>query len=270
MHAPGIVHRDLKPENIYLVKGGDGPPGAETVKVIDLLRVILTVLGAMAIQGPVLYWVPLHRRHHSLSDRPGDLHSPIPATKELWAWVRAIANAHIGWMLRPERVFASRFAPDLVNDSLVRAVDQRYFLCVLLTFAAPAAAGAVAAGTLDGALSALLWGGFVRIFAVDHAAWAVNSVGHLLGTRPFISKDHSRNNPVLGLLTLGEGWHNGHHAFPASARHGLRFWELDVAWLVIRAFGFLRLATDIRVPRAAALAAKRRTKRRVPLAGEAK
>ena len=111
--------------------------------------------------------------------------------------------------------------------------------------------------TWTGALLGFLWGGLVRVFFVHHVTWSINSVCHIWGSQPFRSHDHSRNNPIFGYIALGEGWHNNHHAFPTSARHGLRWWELDLSWIVIRAMALVRLASDIRTPSKGRIAAKR-------------
>jgi hypothetical protein len=112
-----------------------------------------------------------------------------------------------------------------------------------------------------GAVSGLLWGGLIRIFLLHHVTWSINSICHTFGTRPFDSRDESRNNVFMALLGFGEGWHNGHHAFPASARHGLRWWEIDLSWLVIKFLALVRLARDIKVPSPAQLARRTRTAR---------
>jgi stearoyl-CoA desaturase (delta-9 desaturase) len=106
-------------------------------------------------------------------------------------------------------------------------------------------------------LLGFIWGGLARIFFVHHVTWSVNSVCHIWGTRPFRNRDESRNNPVFGVLALGEGWHNNHHAFPTSARHGLRWWQFDLSYLVIRMMAAARLARDVRLPAPARIAAKR-------------
>ena len=106
------------------------------------------------------------------------------------------------------------------------------------------------AGRWAGRLLGLLWGGLVRVFLVHHVTWSVNSVCHLWGSRPYRSGDESRNNVVFGVLALGEGWHNNHHAFPTSARHGLRWWQIDVSYYVIRALALVGLAWKVRLPAA--------------------
>jgi stearoyl-CoA desaturase (delta-9 desaturase) len=223
-----------------------------------VVRAVLAVAGAMAVQGPLVRWVALHRRHHACADHAGDPHAAAPLGAGWRAWLLALANAHAGWMLRRERVHASRFAPDLRADRLVRCIDRLYALWILASLGLPAGIGAAASGTLDGAASALLWGGLVRIFCVHHASWAVNSCGHSVGARPFLTGDRSTNNGWLALLTLGEGFHNGHHAFPASARHGHGPREPDPTFWLIRALQRAGLVSDVKVPSANAVAERRR------------
>jgi stearoyl-CoA desaturase (delta-9 desaturase) len=117
----------------------------------------------------------------------------------------------------------------------------------------PGAIGLLASRSLAGAVTGFLWGGLVRIFVVHHVTWSINSVCHIWGRQPFESADQSRDNFIFGVLGLGEGWHNSHHAFPSSARHGLRWWQVDVSYWVIRGLGTIGLASNIRLPSEAAL-----------------
>ena len=128
-------------------------------------------------------------------------------------------------------------------------------LWVLAGLAIPALLGALLIGGWGGALLGLVWGGLVRIFLVHHVTWSVNSVCHLWGAQPYQAHDESRNNFVFGVLAFGEGWHNNHHAFPTSARHGLQWWQIDLSYLFIRALAIFRLAWNVRLPATTALAA---------------
>ena len=220
-----------------------------------LVELALAVAGSMALEGPIVRWVAQHRRHHAHADRDGDPHSPVAGGGSRLA---GLWHAHVGWMLGGPRTFARRFAPDLLEDALVRRLDALYLVWVAASLGLPAAIGALATGSAAGAGSALLWGGLVRIFCVHQASWAVNSIGHALGRRPFAARDHSTNNALLALFTLGEGWHNNHHAFPSSARHGLERWQLDPTAFVIAGLCRLGLAWDVKTPTPAALAAKTR------------
>jgi stearoyl-CoA desaturase (delta-9 desaturase) len=168
-----------------------------------------------------------------------------------------LCHAHIGWMFRPAPTNLDRYVRDLAADGIVRTVSRTFPIWAVAGLIIPAAIGAWWTGTWNGALHGLLWGGLVRIFLVHHATWSINSVCHLWGRRPFRCSDESRNNAICGILALGEGWHNNHHAFPTSARHGLRWWEFDASYLVIRVLEWLGLAWQVRVPTLEATAAKR-------------
>ncbi len=229
----------------------------ETVRPVQF---VLGVLGSMALQGPLLEWVGRHRLHHQHSDRAGDPHSPhAPRRSGFWGRFRAFWHAHVGWALAPESPDLARYAPDLNKSRMLRAVNALFPLWVALGFVIPAGIGLAIDGWW-GALTGFLWGGLVRVFLGHHATWSVNSVCHLWGSRPYASSDESRNNLVVGVLGLGEGWHNNHHAFPTSARHGLRWWQLDLSYYLIRALALCGLAWNVRVPAARARAAQSRAR----------
>ncbi|MBX9580106.1 MAG: acyl-CoA desaturase [Gemmataceae bacterium] len=214
-----------------------------------VVRFVLAALGSMAVQGSVLRWVAYHRRHHQHSDTPDDPHSPHHAGgRGLWGVVRGFWHSHIGWAFKPDPVNLDRYVADLKKLTSVRAADALFPLWIVLGLAAPAALGGVLTGSWAGALLGLLWGGLVRVFLVHHVTWSVNSVCHLWGSRPYPEKDHSRNNLLFGLLAMGEGWHNNHHAFPSSARHGLRWWQVDASYYVIRLMAWAGLAWKVRLP----------------------
>jgi stearoyl-CoA desaturase (delta-9 desaturase) len=223
------------------------------------IRWALGIAGSMAAQGPVFYWVGSHRRHHQHSDDAGDPHSPhAHGGHGAAAVLRGWWHAHVGWMLAPEPQNYFRLVADLMRDPVAAAVNRTYLVWVLAGIALPGVIGGVASGTWAGAATGALWGGLVRLFLVHHVTWSINSVCHLWGGAPFMTKDESRNHAVCGVLALGEGWHNNHHAFPSSARHGLRWWQLDATWLAIRALRRLGLAWDVRLPSAEELARARR------------
>ena len=223
------------------------------------VRVALAVLGSMSLQGAVIHWVADHRKHHTFADEQGDPHSPHTQGGHGWRGVvRGIWHAHTGWLFdRHERASASRFARDLKADPAIRTVDRLFPVWVLLGLALPFGAGvAVSGGELSAGLTGLLWGGLVRIFLQHHATWSVNSVCHMYGSRPFATDDESRNNWVVGLIALGEGWHHNHHAFPTSARHGLRRLQVDPSYAFIRMLERLGLARQVRLPGPAEVARK--------------
>lgn len=205
------------------------------------------VLGTMAVQGPVIAWVADHRKHHAHSDEEGDPHSPhighgdgvVGVLKGLW-------HAHIGWLtINQGRADWKKYAPDLYEDPGMRWISRHFVALILVGLALPALAGYLLTGTLLGAATGLLWGGLVRVFFVHHITWSINSICHFMGTRRFVTDDESRNVFWLALPSLGEAWHHNHHAFPRSAEHGLRRWELDPSALVIRTMERVGLAWNV-------------------------
>lgn len=223
------------------------------------VKVVLAVLGSMAVQGDLLTWVGIHRRHHQHSDTPDDPHTPHNYGPGVCGWLRGYWHAHIGWFFEPAPPNLDRYVTDLLHSRALRAVSALFPLWVALGLAVPAAVGGVISGTWMGALTGAVWGGLVRMFLVHHVTWSVNSACHLWGWRPYRSEDESRNNLVFGILALGEGWHNTHHAFPTSARHGLAWWQPDASYWVIRLLALSGLAWNVKLPTRAARAAKRRT-----------
>jgi stearoyl-CoA desaturase (delta-9 desaturase) len=217
------------------------------------MRYILGALGSMAVQGAVIEWAAAHRRHHRHSDQEDDPHSPHAHAggswgEGLWATARGFCHSHVGWLFGPRLRGMGRYTPDLRADWATRAVNRQFYWLALAGLGIPAVLGGVLTMSLWGAVMGFLWGGLVRVLLVHHITWSVNSVCHLWGTRPFRTGDESRNNGLVGVLALGEGWHNNHHAFPASARHGLRWWQFDPSYLLIRAMWVIGLARDIRLP----------------------
>jgi stearoyl-CoA desaturase (delta-9 desaturase) len=199
------------------------------------LRALFAALGSAAIEGPVIEWVSNHRKHHRFSDQPGDPHSPHLDGADGWRGaLRGLFHAHVGWIFRgSELASPDRYAKDLLADPVVRFIDRTFPVWVLAGLAFPFGLGVALTGSLAGGLTGLLWGGAVRIFCLHHATFSINSLCHFFGRRRFTTGDQSRNLLWLALPTLGEAWHNNHHAFPTSARHGLRWWQLDPsAWLI--------------------------------------
>lgn len=227
----------------------------QTVRPVQF---ILGVLGSMTFQGPLLPWVGFHRLHHQHSDHAGDPHSPHPHGKGLWGVFRGFWHAHIGWAFAPMPDGLDRYAGDLQRSRLLRIVSALFPLWAILGLLLPATIGLLVGGW-RGAIAGFVWGGLVRVFLGHQITWSVNSICHLWGTKPYDSCDESRNNPVVGVLALGEGWHNNHHAFPSSARHGLRWWQLDVSYLVIQLLVLCRLAWKVRLPNSQELTARLRT-----------
>lgn len=217
----------------------------ETYRPLELM---FGVLGSMAVEGSVITWVGNHRRHHQFSDRPEDPHSPHHHGRGVAGVFAGLWHAHIGWLFDPYPADMDRYTKDLRNNRLVRAVSALFLLWVALGLALPALLGLVLTGSWLGALTGFIWGGLIRVFLVHHVTWSVNSVCHLWGAQPYETGDESRDNVVFGVLALGEGWHATHHAFPTSARHGLRWWQVDVSYYVIRLLEWLRLAWNVKTP----------------------
>jgi len=227
----------------------------ETYRPVEL---VFALLGSMAVEGPLLKWVATHRRHHQHSDDDGDPHSPHHHGHGVLGTLRGLWHAHAGWIFRPDAPGLYRYVADLYPDKLLRRISVLFPLWVAVSMLIPAVIGGLVHMSWTGALLGFIWGGLVRVFLVHHVTWSINSVCHLWGTRPFRSHDESRNNPIFGVIGLGEGWHNNHHAFPTSARHGLRWWEFDASYWIIRGLELCGLAWRVRVPSAAALSAKMR------------
>jgi len=217
-------------------------------EAVGPVKFLLAVLGSMAVQGPVLRWVAIHRRHHQHSDQAEDPHSPHHYGGGVRGILAGFWHAHVGWIFEDDYPKLHRYVRDLNSDSLTRITSRLFGVWVFVGLLIPAVLGGVLTGTWTGALLGLLWGGFVRIFLGHHVTWSINSVCHLWGSRPYDRGDQSRNNLLFGVLGLGEGWHNNHHAFPSSARHGLKWWQLDMSYLVIRALELIGLARCVRLP----------------------
>jgi stearoyl-CoA desaturase (delta-9 desaturase) len=199
------------------------------------LRVLLAVLGSMAVEGPVVKWVANHRMHHTYADEHGDPHSPhVGAGGGVVGSLRGLWHAHAGWtMTASHRAAPERYARDLLADPALRFVDRTFAVWAVAGLALAFGIGYAVFGTLRGALLTLLWGGLVRIFALHHVTFSINSLCHFMGGRRFQTGDESRNLAWLAPFSLGEAWHNNHHAFPTSARHGLGRFQFDPsAWLI--------------------------------------
>jgi stearoyl-CoA desaturase (delta-9 desaturase) len=215
------------------------------------IEYVFAVLGSMAVQGPVVSWVADHRKHHAHTDEEGDPHSPhVGHGDGVGGVLSGLWHAHSGWLMSTQgRADWKRYAPDLYEDHGMRLIGRRFVPLVLLSLTIPALAGYLLSGTLVGAATGLLWGGLVRIFFVHHITWSVNSVCHFLGSRRFETDDRSTNVFWLSLPSLGESWHHNHHAFPRSAVHGLKRWELDPSAVVISTMEKLGLAWNVvRIP----------------------
>ncbi|HET8673267.1 MAG TPA: acyl-CoA desaturase [Thermoleophilaceae bacterium] len=211
------------------------------------LRVLFAVLGSAAVEGPLIEWVATHRKHHRFSDAEGDPHSPHVGHGSGWKGaLGGLFYAHIGWVFRDAEVADERrYAKDLLADPSIRFVDRTFLLWVLAGLAFPFGLGVALTGTVTGGLTGLLWGGAVRIFLLHHATFSINSLCHFFGKRAYDTRDESRNLAWLALPTAGEAWHNNHHAFPTSYRHGLGRWQIDTSAGLIRLLELLGLVWDV-------------------------
>jgi stearoyl-CoA desaturase (delta-9 desaturase) len=211
------------------------------------LRGALAILGSAAIEGPVISWVADHRKHHAFSDREGDPHSPHVDHGHGWRGaVRGLVHAHVGWLfIHTHRARRARYAPDLIADPVVSWVDRTFLLWALGGLVAAFGLGWLFGGRLRDGLTGLLWGGAVRMLVLHHVTYSINSLCHFFGRKRFATGDESRNLAWLAPLSLGEAWHNNHHAFPTSAEHGLGRREIDPSAYLIRALERVGLAWDV-------------------------
>jgi stearoyl-CoA desaturase (Delta-9 desaturase) len=232
------------------------------------VRRALGILGSMAAQGPLAYWVATHRRHHTFSDEPCDPHSPNLHGEGLVEWLKGQWHAHIQWLFISERTNTNRFARDVLRDALTVQINGQYLNWVAVGLVVPAVLGGLLTMSWIGVLKGFLWGGLVRMFAVHHAFWAIGGIAHSIGWRAFDTKEDSRNNFWLAIPNYGEGWHNNHHAFPNSAYFGLRWWQLDVGAWVVNGLKALGLITNVNRPTPEMIAAKAARRRNRAGVGE--
>ena len=195
-----------------------------------VVKLVLLVLGSMAIEGKCIDWAANHLLHHQLSDKEGDPHTP---TEGLW-------HAHLGWLFAGKQADRAYYCSALLKDPIISFVDRSYAVWVVLGLVIP---------FLIGGWQGLIWGGLVRIFFVHHVTWSINSVCHTWGTRPYATADRSHNNWFVGLLAMGEGYHNSHHRWPRAAIHGMDQWQVDASAWLIQLLERVHLVSDVcRIP----------------------
>ena len=221
------------------------------------LRVILAVAGSMAIQGSVIQWVADHRRHHRFSDKPGDPHSPWRYGTNLLALTKGFFYSHVGWLFDWDKTSETHYAPELVADKDISRVSRTFPLWVTVSMLLPPLVGGLWSWSWQGALTAFFWGSLVRVGLLHHVTFAINSVCHIKGRRPFRTRDRSQNVWWLAIPSFGESWHNFHHAEPTSARHGVRLFEVDSSAMLIKVMEKLRWVSDVRWPDAGIIARRR-------------
>ncbi len=220
------------------------------------LRIALAIAGSLAIEGPLLTWVADHRRHHKYSDREGDPHSPWRFGDDWKALTKGLLYAHMGWMFNPNRTSQQRFCPDLVADPDMRRISGMFRAIAAVSLLLPAAIGGLWSMSWMGALTAFFWASLIRVAALHHVTWSINSICHTFGEESFEVRDKSRNVAWLAVASFGESWHNLHHADPTCARHGALKGQIDPAARLIWVLEKLGLAYDVRWPDPARLGAK--------------
>jgi stearoyl-CoA desaturase (delta-9 desaturase) len=236
----------------------------KSFKARPWLRVTMAIVGSLAVQGNVLNWVADHRRHHAFSDREGDPHSPWLHGTSPIAVAKGFLHAHMTWFFDRDETNQRRFVPDLLADRAVRIVSRTFGIWVAVSLLLPAVLGGLITWSWAGAVSGFFWGGLVRLAISNHVTWSINSICHMVGERPFRSRDRSRNFWPLAVLSMGESWHNLHHADPTCARHGVLRGQIDISARVIWVFEKLGLASNVKWPDPVRLAAKRRVEASAP------
>ncbi len=218
-------------------------------KCPNWVRYTFAVAGSMALEGSVISWVADHRRHHAFSDQEGDPHSPhLDAEDGFVGMIKGLWHAHVGWMFKKEATERVRWAPDMLKDPTMVKIDRAFPLLILVSLLLPALVGGLVTWSVAGAVTAFLWGGLARMFLLHHVTWSINSICHFYGKEAYRARDESRNVWPMSVVSFGESWHNNHHAFPWSARLGLRAWQIDLGWYLIAALRSLRLVRDVKVP----------------------
>ena len=214
------------------------------------LRITLAIAGSMSFQGDVTGWVATHRRHHAFTDRPGDPHSPYRYGTGTVAQLHGLVDAHVGWLFRNDPTPADRYAPDMLADPAMTRVARAFPAFCAVSLIVPFSIGWAIGGDLRAAWIAMVWAGLVRVLLLHHVTWSVNSLCHMIGTRPNPGRRFDRSTDLwpLALISFGESWHNGHHAAPACARHGSRPHQIDLSASLIRIFEHLGWATGVHWP----------------------
>lgn len=209
---------------------------------------VLMISGSMALEGPLLFWVSTHRRHHRYADDEGDPHSPNLSGRTFGGKLKGLWYAHIPWMLSDQESRAVVFAPDVLRDRRLYSYNRSYPIWGLIGLLAPAAIGEMVGGSFAAAFSGFIFGGLARVFVANQAAWCVGSISHMIGSRPFANRDDSANNWPVAFFTFGEGLQNNHHAFPGAYRHGMRWWEPDLSGWVIAGLAKANIVWDLHMP----------------------
>ena len=221
------------------------------------LKIGMALAGSLAIEGPVIRWVADHRKHHKYSDKDGDPHSPWRYGETIPALMKGLFYAHMGWMFDVEQTNQRQYAPDLLKDPDIRRISKAFPWLTAVSLLLPAVLGGLLSWSWQGAVTGFFWGTLVRVGLLHHVTWSINSICHAVGERPFESRDRSGNVWWLAFLSMGESWHNLHHADPTCARHGVLKGQIDASARVIWAFEKLGWAWDVRWPSEDRIRAKR-------------
>lgn len=216
----------------------------------NAVKLVLTIVACMAAQGPPIYWVSNHRRHHRYVDRAGDPHSPLNDNGRLLGAWTGFWHAHVGWTMRHDLINSIHYCPDLLQDKIVRWVGRHYFIWVLLGIVLPGLVGWYLEGSISGLFEGMFWCGLVRLFFTYHLTNGINSAAHMWGYQRYETGDSSRNNWFLGIFTLGEGWHNNHHADGTAAVFSRAWYEIDIGGAFIVLLQYCGLAHNVRRSRA--------------------
>ena len=227
-------------------------------RAVAPLRWLLATAGSMALQGSVISWVSTHRRHHAYADQFGDPHSPHLALEPgVRGVLRGLWHAHMGWFFDQTQSDPKEWSPDMLGERAMVRIDRAFPRLTVATFFLPPAIALVLTWSWTAVAAAFIWGSLVRIFLLHHVTWSINSICHFYGKEAYRAHDESRNVWPMSAISFGESWHNNHHAFPWSARLGLRFWQVDPGWYVIRSLRALRLVDRVKVPSRAQMDARR-------------
>lgn len=221
------------------------------------VRIALTIAGSLALQASAIQWVADHRRHHRFSDKDGDPHSPWRYGTGFRALTKGFVYSHVGWLYDWEKTDEIKYAPELVADRDVNFLSRTFGYWVAVSLLLPPLVGGLWGWSWQAAVTAFFWGSLVRICLLHHVTFAINSVCHITGRRPFRTRDRSQNVWWLAILSFGESWHNFHHAEPTSARHGVRRFEIDTSAMLIKVMEKLRWISDVRWPDRATVARRR-------------
>ncbi len=208
------------------------------------VKLFFVIGGCFAYQGPPLFWVSSHRRHHRFGDENGDPHSPHTEH----GWWKNLVHSHIGWMLNHELEDWEYYSSDLLKDRDILFINKYYIFFALSGIILPGIINALIYHNFASFWQGILFAGFVRTFVVHHITWSINSITHLFGYESYKTTDKSKNNVIFGVIGYGEGWHNNHHAFPSSAKLGLQWWEVDIGYYCIKFLAVLGLISKVKKP----------------------